>query len=778
MSGIKKITDEVKSAIANSVEPMKNLTTKAKDMASKSASSVSQMKAQMKNYSGSIQETAKQQEHLKAKIEDLKYLLSQADMGFEVGDTLKIEADIEKLENRLKKLQSQGQNTGKETSNAFDKIKAKIKSTGTHLVGLGDKFKNILSNSKNLGKNFTTSFNSGIKSIKKFALGLLSVRTAFSMVSKAMQSYLSYDTQLANSVQNCWNVLGSLLAPILEYIISLFSKAVSYVNAFVQALTGINLVARANKKAIDSQAKSTKRLSEVQSSLDEFHTINTNNGSGGQKQEIKVEEIDMTPLQKFVDKVKSIFAQLFIPFKEAWAKEGQSVVNSMKKSFKEVGTLGTTIFKSFSKVWNDGTGTTYLTSILNISKQVSDIIGGLSKSFTDAWNSGNLGNILFESLFGALTSINEAISSILDSFILVINNGTVTEIFSLLIEQITQIFDIVGALANAFTVAWTNAGVGNSIVQSICNIFKDIQKLVLSIGDSLLKWIVSDEFQEALNKVFGFIDDIFKYVQDICDWLLSMYETYIKPVIDDKLLPAITSIVNAIMDIWNVVKPVVDWCIEVIKAQLEPVIQGLMQFIGGIINVVKGIADFISGVFTLNWKKAWEGIKTIFKGIWDMLASIIKTPINTLLSGVEFMINKLIDGFNALKKAINKISFDVPDWVPGIGGKTWGFNLEMSNPITIPRLASGGVLSEEAIVKVAEYSNAKSNPEIISPKDMMKETMKEAIEESGMNNQTAQKVEADVTGELRIDGNDLVIVYDKNKKEKGYDGKNNPSFAY
>ena len=112
MSGIKKITDEVKSAVAKSVEPMKNLTTQAKDMASKSASSVSQMKAQMKGYSNSIQETAKQQEYLKSKIEDLKYLLSQADMGFEVGDTLKIEADIEKLENRLKKLQTQVRNTG------------------------------------------------------------------------------------------------------------------------------------------------------------------------------------------------------------------------------------------------------------------------------------------------------------------------------------------------------------------------------------------------------------------------------------------------------------------------------------------------------------------------------------------------------------------------------------------------------------------------------------------------------------------------------------------
>ncbi len=59
----------------------------------------------------------------------------------------------------------------------------------------------------------------------------------------------------------------------------------------------------------------------------------------------------------------------------------------------------------------------------------------------------------------------------------------------------------------------------------------------------------------------------------------------------------------------------------------------------------------------------------------------------------------------------------------------------------------------------------------------MKETMKEAIEESGMNNQS-QQVDVNITGELTAKGDDLVYVYDKNKKDKGYDGGKNPSFAY
>lgn len=805
MSGIKKITDEVKSAVAKSVEPMKNLTTQAKDMASKSASSVSQMKAQMKSYSGSIQETAKQQDYLRTKIEDLKDLLAKADMGFEVGDTMKIEADIEKLENRLRKLQSQGQNTGNETSSAFDKIKAKVKTAGSHIAGLGSKFKNVLSGSKNLGKSFTSTFNNGIKSIKRFALGLLSVRTAFSMVSKAMQSYLSYDTQLSDSIQNCWNVLGSLLAPVLEFVVSLFSKAVSYVNAFVQALTGINLVARANKKAIDSQAKSTKKLSEAQSSLDEFHNINDDKGSGNDNKPITVEPVDMSKLDflfDWIEKAKQLLATLFDPIKQAWENKGQAFIDSLKNAFEGIKNLGIAVFSSIFEVWTNGTGQTIVKNILQM------------------W---------------------------------------------------TNVFNIVGALAQAFANAWTNAGNGTAIIQAIADIFIAIQNVIISISNSLLNWVMSENFQNALNIVFGILRDLFGYAQEIASWIATMYETYLAPVVD-KILDCVSRIIIAIGSVWEFLKPVIDTIIDVIMNVLEPVIDGLCGIIGGIIDVLSGVADFITGVFTGDWSKAWDGIKLIFSGVidaivslfrglyntivallqgaWDIIKSIwsvvsswfnnavikplgnlfngiwntlkngaqnawngiknifssvasffknifsnawngvknvfssggkifsgikdgifnaFKSVVNTLIAGINKVVAIPFKGINTALKKVRDISF--------LGIEPFKGLIKLIDIPQIPSLETGGVLDQETIVRVAEYSNAKSNPEIVSPRDMMKETMKEAIEESGMNNQS-QKVDVNITGELTAKGDDLVYVYDKNKKDKGYDGGKNPSFAY
>lgn len=805
MSGIKKITDEVKSAVAKSVEPMKNLTTQAKDMASKSASSVSQMKAQMKGYSNSIQETAKQQDYLRTKIEDLKDLLAKADMGFEVGDTMKIEADIERLENRLRKLQSQGQNTGKETSSAFDKIKAKIKSAGTHLAGLGGKFKNALSGSKNLGKTFTSTFNNGIKSIKRFAMGLLSVRTAVSMVSKAMQSYLSYDTQLSNSIQNCWNVLGSLLAPILEFVISLFSKAVSYVNAFVEALTGINLVARANKKALDSQAKSTKKLSDTQSSLDEFHTVSTDTGSGNDNKPITVEPVDMDKLDflfDWIDKAKKLLATLFDPIKEAWDNKGKAFIDSLKNAFEGIKSLGIAVFSSIFEVWTNGTGQKIVENIL---------------------------------------------------------------------EMWTNVFNIVGALSQALANAWNNAGNGTAIIQAIADIFIGIQDIVISIANSLLNWVMSDNFQSALNVVLGILADLFGYAQEIMAWVVTMYETYLAPVVD-KVLDCISRIIIAIGSVWEFLKPIIDTIIDVIMNVLEPVIDGLCGIIGGIIDALSGVMDFITGVFTGDWSKAWEGLKTflggiidavaslftglfntigaIFKGAWDIIVSIwsvvstwfnnvvikplanlfngiwntmkngaqnawngiknifssvatffknifgnawngvknifssggrifsgikdgifnaFRSVVNTLIAGINKVVSIPFNAINGALKTVRDISF--------LGIEPFKGLIKLVNVPQIPSLETGGVLDKETIVRVAEYSNARSNPEIVSPRDMMKETMKEALEESNMNN-TSQKVDVNITGKLTADGDDLVYVYDKNKKDKGYDGGKNPSFAY
>lgn len=522
--------------------------------------------------------------------------------------------------------------------NAFAQASANISSFGKNLTKQTSKFKSFLSNFDFLKKkvkdvsnstkslDFGKTFTKGISSIKKFALSLLSVSTAFSVVSRAAQSYLSFDTQLSDSIQNSWNVLGSLLAPALEMIASLFAKCTSYVAAFVKTLTGIDLVAKANSKALDKQSKSAQNVSHSLSNLDEINNIggSSSGGSGDTTTTITTEPVDSSvfdPLFSKIEEIKQVLTTIFEPIKASWDQYGTALITSIQNAFTSIGELSASVFSSFMEVWTNGTGEEIVSNFLVL------------------W---------------------------------------------------TTFFDLVSAVANAINTAWQNGNNGTAIFQGISNIFKDIQKFVISIGDTLTKWVLSEDFQTMLNGVFGVIKDLVGYVEDFADWILKMYDTYLKPVIEEQVLPAITSIIQALLDIWNgAVKPVVDWVVDIIGTTLEPVIQGLCDFIGGIVTVVKGIANFISGVFTGDWKKAWNGIKDIFSGIWNSISAIIKTPINTILSSVEFCVNKLIEGFNFVKQSLNKLSFDIPDWVPIVGGQKWGFNLQMSEPVTLPRLNTG-----------------------------------------------------------------------------------------
>ncbi|WP_277255863.1 phage tail tape measure protein [Negativibacillus massiliensis] len=138
-----------------------------------------------------------------------------------------------------------------------------------------------------------------------------------------------------------------------------------------------------------------------------------------------------------------------------------------------------------------------------------------------------------------------------------------------------------------------------------------------------------------------------------------------------------------------------DWT-EVFGPTLGGIMNGAMQTIkdiwDGIKKIFDGVIDFIRGVFTGDWERAWKGVTEIFDGIFSTIEGIAKAPINAVIG----LINGMIGAINWAIDGINSLSFDVPDWVPGIGGESWGFNLP--NIPDIPYLAKGGILSRGSAI--------------------------------------------------------------------------------
>ena len=180
-----------------------------------------------------------------------------------------------------------------------------------------------------------------------------------------------------------------------------------------------------------------------------------------------------------------------------------------------------------------------------------------------------------------------------------------------------------------------------------------------------------------------------------------------------------------------------DWR-EVFGNTIGTVLNGFVKIVGDIMGNAKkmlnGIIDFIRGVFTGNWKRAWEGIKNIFSGAFGGLKSVARAPINGIIALINGALSAITSGINAVKRALNKISVDIPSWVPGFGGKKFGFNFSMSSAPRIPMLANGGIATRSTIANIGEAGR-----EAVLPLDRNTEWMNTLVDKIAARQQP-QKV--------------------------------------
>lgn len=159
---------------------------------------------------------------------------------------------------------------------------------------------------------------------------------------------------------------------------------------------------------------------------------------------------------------------------------------------------------------------------------------------------------------------------------------------------------------------------------------------------------------------------------------------------------------NTVNQIWTNFSNMVGNAIAAIGQKfpmLGAYLQGWWESIQAAVDNVKAIfqniIDFISNVFSGNWSAAWQNIVNIFGNLFGMIVNLAKAPINGVISAINWVISK-----------INSISVTIPDWVPGVGGKTLGFNIP-----TIPQLAAGGVATSPTLAEIGEGGE----PEAVMP---------------------------------------------------------------
>ncbi len=255
------------------------------------------------------------------------------------------------------------------------------------------------------------------------------------------------------------------------------------------------------------------------------------------------------------------------------------------------------------------------------------------------------------------------------------------------------------------------------------NIIFTIGLLIAAIGPTL---IILGSVIDGASKVIKLITKM-SGVLDICKKAIGGVSTVLKFLAASPITLVVAGIAmiaagliylwvtnenfrNAIIGIWHGIRALftqfgdflkgifsTDWSdsFGIIGEIINVFLANVSNFYNSICQIFQGIIDFVKGVFTADWSLAWEGIKNIFGGVFNGLLSIAKIPLN----GIIGMLNIVLDAINFLIKGLNKIKFNVPDWVPAIGGKQFGFNLKKLNKI--PYMANGGTLLNGAAI-VAE----------------------------------------------------------------------------
>ena len=379
-----------------------------------------------------------------------------------------------------------------------------------------------------------------------------------------------------------------------------------------------------------------------------------------------------------------------------------------------------------------------LIGIFNVSGEIADLVGDFSAAFADIF-----------SVFGGETAQQitaDLISLFSNSFLGVIE---LTLRFSK--DVIKVIVDTIEENKESIATALENMlKIIQPVVESIEGLVTNTFNKVFEVYNKYIEPAFS-KFQSGWSRLYKAILDAFnQYIaptlQKIGQEWKKLVEQYVQPMIN-KVIDFIGKLSDTVMTIWNnVFAPYLAWMIDKLAPGLALIFESiwlafkecaewLTTLVGNVFDTFNGFLDFIKGVFSADWKLAWEGIKATFKGVVDTFESIVNEPFQRIMSwlngtftagwrtmcdtfgrtwssvweGIKSTcrsaVNWVVDKINGMINRLNRFSIDLPDI---LGGGKIGFDIPH-----IPKLARGGIV--DGATFMGNYIAGEAGKEMIVP---------------------------------------------------------------
>ncbi len=645
--------------------------------------------------------------------------------------------------------------------NAINKIKSSLHSLKNNSDNIKKSFSQLPRITTKISTKITQmgkGMKQGLGHVLRYAGALFSLQSIYSGLSNIANTWLSSQNsgaqQLSANIEYMKYAMGSALAPAIQFVINLIYQLMKAIQSVVYALTGINIFANASAKAYSNMAgsakkaaKETKQLAGVHDEINNIQETNPDGGSGGGS---VGPSFDLSQIDSQMSPLAQKLYEFFKPLKESWDQYGNIVVEAAKNAINGIVASISVMWKSIEIIITNGTIYSILANILNS-------IGAIGQAWANAWTNDNNGTEIIQGIANMINNITQAILNLVSStgfqnfldgilsalsgivqflepvisgfskmleIILEIVMSTIGDLLTTIgnvLQSIAQnetasaVLEAVGAAIAIIVSAIVLWNAAQLILNGLIGIFSALTSpitliilaivaaitaiiLVIQNWGSISQWFgdlwlsITTTLQEVWNNVKEFFINCW---QGICDTAITIW----------------TAISEFFSNIWNGIKNVAMMVWNAITTTISNVINGIRDTISNVLNIISTI-----------WNNIWNGLKNtvvnIFNGIWNAIRGVI----NSILGGIEGMANGVVNGINWVTRALNNLSFDVPDWVPGIGGSKFGFNIPQLSRVSLPRLAKGAVLKVPTVAEMAEYPGASTNPEIVTPQNIMEET--------------------------------------------------------
>ena len=637
--------------------------------------------------------------------------------------------------------------TQNKLSNFFGAFKQKIEQAKPSIANIKNSFKGLPKLTQNITNNIKemgTGVKNGLGHILKYAMALFSLRSVYSVLSSCAQSWLSSQNagakQLSTNINYMKYAMGSAFATVIQYVTGLVYQLMKAIQSVVYALFRVNIFAKASASSYASMAGSAKKAKNETKQLagvhDEINNVQSNDSSDSGNSGGVSPSFDLSGIDNQISALSQKLYDFFKPLIDSWNKYGPGLVEQIKTTAGQVTGLISAVWGSFEKIITNGT-------VYSILENILAIIGNIAEAYSNAWKYEGNGDTIIQTMADMLNSILNTIREI-----------TASEGFQ----------KFLNGVSNAFSGILTFI---KPVLDDFLSLIKPLSEIALSIaGDILnsignaLKWIGDNEIAvtilESLAIAIGLVVAGIKLYNFVQSGALVATLKHTAALIAQGIawvaanwpilliVAAITAVIAIIIlcvKHWDTIKETVVNVCNKMKETVSNLVNNVSNFFSNlktnIINKVTEIKDGIKNKF----QEAYNGIKNIFSnignffsGIWNnvkntfsnlgtsignAISGAVKTGINGVISLIEKTINSAIRLINGGIKLINLI--------PGVSVGT-------INTLSLPRLAKGGVLTEATTVLAGEYSGAKTNPEIVTPQNIMRDTFEDVLSDFNSGN--------------------------------------------